>query len=747
MLPPEERPIPGWKTSLALWLVISAALANFTLVFHELTWWFVVVVFCALVLALVAGTRAALAARGSTVAIVIVPFLVGIVATVLLLGVYFVPGTTFLAFPTGLTLESLVVLGQAGVQSIQDQSTPAIAEPGIMLLLMTGIAVLAVTADHLALTLGRPAPVGILVLPVAVTPAMIAGNPVNLFWLAATAFAYLYLLSTTREHQGRRGWDAVAIGASALAAALVLPVLMPTPSGIAPQGEGGGGSIVNGVNPLISLGNDLRRETDRPALNYSTTSGDSHYLRLLSLDTFGDEGWTLGEGRASAPAADRESPNIPGLSPEVEVSPEQSFVRIRDLGGSWLPVPYPALTVEGLRNEADWDLSTLALRSSSRSIKGEEYVINSLVLEPTAEQLQATGSRVAGEVEAYAVTDATWPVVIGDTAREVTLEASTNYERAVALQEFFRAGDFEYSETAPVENNYEGSSAEVIAAFLEVKSGYCVHFASAMAVMARSLGIPSRVAVGFLPGTELKETDEGRRVWEVTSSELHSWPELYFEDIGWVPFEPTTSRGVIPDYSTGLPEGAPDPDGPSQAPAPSAPAPSAPGSGQPDQQDPGLGGGQAQQQRGVPWPLIVAIGAALLLLVPAVARLLQRGIRLRRLRALPGGAQRATLAWNEIVQTAVDAGIAVAGTQTPRENAAVIARVIGGSAALDEALLAMERGVFASADSAAAAPEAPSLAAVTEVVRHIHDSLEGRERWRALLWPPSTIRRMLKVVS
>ena len=66
------------------------------------------------------------------------------------------------------------------------------------------------------------------------------------------------------------------------------------------------------------------------------------------------------------------------------------------------------------------------------------------------------------------------------------------------------------------------------------RKGYCVHFASAMAVMARTLSIPSRVAVGFLPGTQ----DE-QGTWTVSLRDAHAWPELYFEGVGWVRFEPT----------------------------------------------------------------------------------------------------------------------------------------------------------------------------------------------------------------
>src|SRR5690606_31916530 len=125
----------------------------------------------------------------------------------------------------------------------------------------------------------------------------------------------------------------------------------------------------------------------------------------------------------------------------------------------------------------------------------------------------------------------------------------TNYEKAVALQDFFTSGQFEYSEEAPVEFGFDGSGARILGDFLEVKAGYCVHFSSAMAAMARSLGIPARVVVGFTPGAEVLDEADQLVEYQVTTRDLHAWPELYFVGVGWVQFEPTPGRGVVPDFS------------------------------------------------------------------------------------------------------------------------------------------------------------------------------------------------------
>lgn len=103
----------------------------------------------------------------------------------------------------------------------------------------------------------------------------------------------------------------------------------------------------------------------------------------------------------------------------------------------------------------------------------------------------------------------------------------------IALQAWFTS-EFTYDLTAPATD--DGHPIEV---FLETRLGFCEQFASTFAVMARALGVPSRVAVGFTPG-EL-DADGSYRV---TGKNSHAWPEIWFDDIGWIPFEPTPQRAL-----------------------------------------------------------------------------------------------------------------------------------------------------------------------------------------------------------
>jgi protein-glutamine gamma-glutamyltransferase len=120
-------------------------------------------------------------------------------------------------------------------------------------------------------------------------------------------------------------------------------------------------------------------------------------------------------------------------------------------------------------------------------------------------------------------------------ARRVAGRAKTPYAAVLALESWFRQrGGFRYDEQPP-----RSSGPPLVDFVTRTKAGYCQHYAGAMALMLRMLGIPSRVAVGFTSGTYDDET------WVVTDHEAHAWVEVWFEGHGWVPFDPTPGRGTF----------------------------------------------------------------------------------------------------------------------------------------------------------------------------------------------------------
>ena len=738
-----ERPgrhAPPWRVSSALALAIPLAFASYNAVLRGNDWWLAIALTSTIVLGAAAATRGLLETTPRVRLIRALPTAAAAFAALVTVSIGSVAGTTFFGLPTFDTFRALFDLGAEGVGSLAAQEAPALADPGVILLFSAGSAVAALLCDLVAVALRRPALTGLLLVPVAVVPAFIVPLD-DVSWVIVAAISWLLVLAASRPGRGRRGWDVVAVLAASIAAALVAAVVLPLPSAREITGSGPGNSIRSGVNPVVTLGEDLRREETITALRYSSRSGKGHYFRLTALDSLTEEGWSVADPPELGDGPD-EAPAPPGLSPDVLREREVTPVSVDSLGGGWVPVPYPAVSVDGLRANAVWDTRAQALRTEGRSVRGEQYEVESMLLRPTPQQLQDAGTVVPEEIAALAIPDASWPSLITETAVSVAAGTATNYERALALQEFLREeGDFEYSEFAPQREGYDDTSAGAVAAFLEVRSGYCVQFASAMAFMARTLGIPSRIALGFLPGEETgQRVSDASRQWVVTSDELHAWPELYFEGIGWVPFEPTTTRGEPADYAEPAALEELD-DAPDEAPDVAAPIPSASAPAAPDRGDVGgLGAGPEETRISIP-PVVYVLAALLVLaLVPAIVRALQRSRRLARVRR--GGS--AAVAWREVMEFSRDLGLEVASTSTPRENAAVLGSSAGAPRALSALLDALERESYAPAGARA---EASVSSEAQSVVSALWRSAPPAQRLAAVLWPRTLVERIIGAIS
>jgi transglutaminase-like putative cysteine protease len=123
------------------------------------------------------------------------------------------------------------------------------------------------------------------------------------------------------------------------------------------------------------------------------------------------------------------------------------------------------------------------------------------------------------------------------TAERLVGGATTPYAAAIRLESWFRNdGGFQYDEQPPLD--YKNPP---LVSFLKTKRGYCQHYAGAMALMLRYLGIPARVAAGFTSG----RYDYDHGVWKVTDHDAHDWVEVWFAGYGWLPFDPTPARGRL----------------------------------------------------------------------------------------------------------------------------------------------------------------------------------------------------------
>ena len=164
----------------------------------------------------------------------------------------------------------------------------------------------------------------------------------------------------------------------------------------------------------------------------------------------------------------------------------------------------------------------------------ETYTVLSYVPAPDATTLGGAGTAYPSDVAFhYLQLPEDLDPRLSALAASWTSGATTQYDKAVAIERHLR--DIPYSLDLPL----PPEDRELVSWFIfDLKRGYCDYYASAMVVLARLAGIPARLAIGYATG----DFDESTGQYLVTELQAHSWPELYFPGIGWLPFEPTAGR-------------------------------------------------------------------------------------------------------------------------------------------------------------------------------------------------------------
>ncbi|MFI6497545.1 transglutaminaseTgpA domain-containing protein [Nonomuraea typhae] len=705
-----------------------------------------------------------------------------------------------LVVPTRGSVAELAGLLGTGWADIQRFAAPVPGDnPGIALLTTGGVGIIAVAVDLLAARLRRAALAGLPMLALATVPATILVEPIAwwAFIIAALGFTGL-LVADGRERVGHWGRAVLVrrtraatmpaphesadtrglrlsgkrIGFAAIALAVTLPAFLPPLEpvsfftfGVGGSGSGGKGNSIEIPNPIANLKGQLDLPEPRTVLTYTNNDDVPRYLRIYSLDIFTGEEFTMTKptGTPENRVENGLLPPPPGLGGGVEQVSVVTTIQVSDdvRKMEFLPLPYPPREV---RADGDWraDESTLMVFSTRDNATGLRYEVATSDPQPTAQQLRSAPRPQRGpeSVESrYLRLPDDFPADIRELAHTTVEGADTDYDRAMKLQEFFtETGDFRY------DLRTQGHSTSALRDFLlSSKVGYCEQFASSMAVMARAIGIPARVAIGYTGGK--KAGDQ----WVVGTNDSHSWPELYFEGVGWLPFEPTPA-GSAGQGSAQVPLYArpqPTPAATSTSPTPGS---TARGEDLPPGQEAGRNPRELDDREarlgntGLPpeesTPLIVNIGIGLavlvlLLLVPAGVRLVTRSRRVRALswkvtapadeltaRVVAGDHPSVAAAWAELDDVLYDYGMAREPSETPRRLAQRLAQQYefdaGAAAALSSIAATVERALFAR-DPGEIGPLGKDLRLVR---RALAATVTRGRRIRAALLPPSTLRRM-----
>lgn len=646
-----------------------------------------------------------------------------------------------------------------GVQSLANQVAPAVVTPGVAMVVLSGAFLAATFTNILVFPVRGVAATGLLPVAVLCIQGLILDSTPEMPIVVGVAAFYVLALLVSRA----RGWSLLSV---ACALVLVVPFAVafgvPLTSSSTGQLSLWGQRVGSHTDLLIALSQNVEQPAATPALSFRLDRGDvAPYFGLSTITDLGGSVWspdvatdgTPEQGTSQLPPyldeGVRENLQNSGL---LESTQGMVSVTLASIRTNWLPAPRYTFAAPDVPPGWLWSASTMSVYSAHTTNAGDSYQLsftNLATLRDVASGSQASlilnGPGVSSDASARPDTTAATalpaetPAIVSETAKRVATGGGA-LEQMNQLVSFFLAGDFSYSTSAPRAEGYAGTGAQVAGTFLEKKRGYCVQFAGTLALMARTLGIPARLVVGYTPGPRAADG-----TYSVTSNNMHSWVEAWVPKLGWLPFDATPGVGV--NASASSPSAPAPPLSSAPASSSSASSPVAPESASAPPSTPSaspLAAADAPSSSAqwlVPVLSGIAVFSALmaLLLLPA----LLRG-RARRSRLAQG---RPADVWREFVATARDVGWRPPPAATSRECAQSIATTLelshGSAECVYRAAVGFETAAFSGTRSSRGA-EAISPDQAHEVIRELMAKRGAFRRLRALVAPVSLWARPLQ---
>jgi transglutaminase-like putative cysteine protease len=497
--------------------------------------------------------------------------------------------------PTPNSVARLWDLLGTGMRDSGRYAPPAPVLPGLLLVAVGGIGLMAVAADLIAVRLRSTALAGLPLLVLFTVPITMrapSGPGTVVVFCLGTA-GYLAMLSAdgrerirvwgrlvslwrsgpqdggprglTRPGRVRQaaepepGPDTRAmaaagrrVGLASMVLALSVPLILPGlhASKLFSTGPGIGGT--GGTAPAVSLpdtlGETLRElQENHPTtvLTYTITTSparqetnDPQYLREVVYDNLTDSGWQSSDYSANdAQATTLMRPDglaSPTIYPQITVTVNvENNVLTNQKYPTFLPVPYPPAQVTTPPGTWLAD-SELMVFSQDDSVPVSTYQATSYQVIPTAAELNSAARPPASLAPDVALPSSYKDQALMQIADRITKGDTTEYAKVNALATYLSSTHFAYSANAPSFN----SAAGLLTFLTTGRTGVCVQYAYAMTVLTRLLGIPARIASGFTGGSHTTGNH-----YVVQTDDSHAWPEVYFSGYGWLRFEPTPSGG------------------------------------------------------------------------------------------------------------------------------------------------------------------------------------------------------------
>lgn len=484
---------------------------------------------------------------------------------------------------------------------------------------------------------------------------------------AASALSVAPLLS------GAAMLTALAVGAALFIGPRLPGANDPPLVGVRDESDTGPGKRTT-ISPLVDIRGRLTERSEREAFTVKTNNQKA-YWRLTALDTFDGQIWSSNDSyRKSGRELERVGPRARAAQDIVQ---EYS---VKELASIWLPAAYQPLEIEGVEG-VSYNAESGSAISKFPTSDGLNYTVRSARPSFTRAELSMGQALAPASLQSHLDLPDDIPPEVSELARNVVAAAGadTPFTRALALQNYLR-DNYQYDI-----NIDQGHGRQALSNFLfTTKRGYCEQFAGSYAVLARMVGLPSRVAVGFTPG----DFDQAAGVYRVKGIHAHAWPEVFIEGAGWVLFEPTPGRGAPGAESyTGVAEAQETSGGQGQIPATTQvpsdtagtppPAPGATTTTEVPNDEPGTAGGLVRQLSKI---LVALVALAVLTGLWLVAVPLVRSARRKRRRAAArSAADRVLVAWTE-----ADESLRVArARRRPSETLVEHARRAGGSVPAD----------------------------------------------------------------